>query len=199
MTEKTGLDDVEATLWRWSGWKADQRSVDAVLEVVERHVRSKVEAARAVGARQPSVTLVGAQRAAEDLLAQARNEAAQIVQSARDEAAALQGPVQKSPERPAEGLKSAPWIAAVLTPYQGSDGTVWLRIGSNLNIATSDGESRRRCTRCEGTKPITRFSRDPKGRNGRRLICKDCENAGRRDREARKRQQRDSVTTGVRE
>lgn len=30
-------DDIEAALWRWSGWQADQRAVDDILGMVERY------------------------------------------------------------------------------------------------------------------------------------------------------------------
>lgn len=43
MTEKdiATRSDVEAELWRWSGWKADQHSVDALLAVVDRYAHGE--------------------------------------------------------------------------------------------------------------------------------------------------------------
>jgi hypothetical protein len=35
-------DDVEAALWQWSGWQADQRLVDELLDVIDRYVQSAI-------------------------------------------------------------------------------------------------------------------------------------------------------------
>jgi hypothetical protein len=60
--------DIEAALWAWSGWKADQRSVDELLLLVDRY-RPVPDA--------PTV------------LEEARREAARIVDKARSDAALL--------------------------------------------------------------------------------------------------------------
>jgi hypothetical protein len=44
--------ELERVLWRWSGWQADQRCVDAVLETVDAYVRGEVQAARPICTRQ---------------------------------------------------------------------------------------------------------------------------------------------------
>lgn len=66
----TTRDDIEAALWQWSEWRADQRRVDAVLSLVDRYGTP----ADAQGAR---------------VLADAHAEAARIRQAARAEAIRL--------------------------------------------------------------------------------------------------------------
>lgn len=129
----------------------------------------------------------GAQRAAEQLLAVARIEAERIVAEAK-----AQVPEQRSSERPADGLKPAPWLLASLLPYRDADGTVWLR----LSAPVAPDETHRECTKCRTTKQIKQFNKDPKGKNGRRLRCSDCDNEARRNRRSRK-QRESSASTRV--
>lgn len=35
--DKVDRSDIEAALWQWSGWKADQRSVDALLTLIDQY------------------------------------------------------------------------------------------------------------------------------------------------------------------
>lgn len=67
----TTRDDIEAALWQWSEWRADQRRVDAVLSLVDEY-----------GA--PADTAM-----AQQVLAQAHGDAARIRQAARAEAIRL--------------------------------------------------------------------------------------------------------------
>lgn len=192
MTESVGRDGVEKALWRWSGWKADQVIVDELLTVIDRYTRAEVAKAGGPSVVPSSSPLPGAQRAAEQLLADARKEAQRIVAEA-----AAQIPVQRSDERPAKGLKAAPWLSDTLTPYRAEDGTVWLRIGSVPTVATPSTGETKRCTKCRGVKPLARFRKDKTGRGKLRAQCMDCENTARRTREEAKRQQRGVVTKGV--
>lgn len=192
MSAKAGRDDVEKALWRWSGWKADQRGVDTILEVVDQYVRGQVE--RAGGNPNP---MVGAQRAAEKLLTDAREEASRIIEQAQQQAT-VQIPAQKGSVLPADGLKCAPWVSSSITPYQAPDGMLWLRISAAPVDKPVQNDGTRKCTKCMKTKPIARFNRDNKGKAGRKAHCMDCENAARREREFNKRQQREANTPGVR-
>jgi hypothetical protein len=189
MKANVELGDVEQMLWRWTGWKAEQRAVDAVLETVKQYGRSQA-------GQVNGDPLAGAQSAADLLLADARDQARKILMSARDEATVIKL-TKSNRERPSDDLKEAPWVSASLTPYQSPDGTVWLRVGHVLGTGAGISEERRRCTKCGGTKPITRFSRDAKSRNGYKAQCKDCENVSRRARHAVKQQEKGTVTTGV--
>jgi hypothetical protein len=166
-------DDVEAALWRWSGWKADQRSVDALMTVVDQWV----------GSIQPSDP--GAAQAAAEILEQARREAAQIVQSAHDEAAVVQSPTQESEQSHPRNLKRFAAAIGAVRAYKDSKGAVWVRIGPAVE-AELDGT--RTCTGCQETKPISKFRLDSHGKGGRRSRCSDCDNAYNRERRAKKRQ-----------
>ena len=161
-------DDVQQGLWRWSGWKADQRLVDEMLALVDGYAAT-------------------GQQAADDSLAQARREAEQIVQSAKDEAAVIQSAVQQTPERPSDGLKLIPAPNVPLEFYRDDDGVVWLRLGID-GVESPEGQERtRKCSTCRGVKSIIRFSRDRNSRGGRKAQCKDCENFNRRANRANKR------------
>lgn len=35
--ETVNRDDIEKALWKWSGWQADQRSVDTILGLVDQY------------------------------------------------------------------------------------------------------------------------------------------------------------------
>lgn len=76
VTLQVSRADVEAELWRWSGWKAQQQAVDAVLNLVARY---KVDASDL----DPLV---------EDIMAQARSDAMRIIAAARKEAEAMRPP-----------------------------------------------------------------------------------------------------------
>jgi len=67
-------DDIEAALWRWSEWRADQRRVDAVLRLVDEY------GAPADGRAEAEATR---------LLARAQADADRIRQAARAEAIRL--------------------------------------------------------------------------------------------------------------
>lgn len=162
-------DTVEQKLWAWTAWQADQRSVDDVMGVVDQ--------AMASGGRAP-----GPDGRADAVLAEARNEAAQIVQAARDEAAAIQAETLRLGERPPAGLTPVPRDRVPLDVHRDADGVLWLRLGPSAEPMPGDLEKTRRCTRCRGVKVITRFSRDARSRAGRKAMCKDCENVARRER-----------------
>lgn len=111
----------------------------------------------------------GADQAAHDLLTQARHEADQIVQSARDEAAQLKG------REPAPGvLEPDPALRIPMRGYKDASGAVWLCLGTIPTKVIDLTETERACTRCGETKPIDQYHLDVKGRNGRRARCASC-------------------------
>lgn len=162
MSDLVDIGDVERALWSWSGWRADQRGVDAVLEVVRRYGET------------------GAKRAAQDILAQARREAEQIVQSARDEVAA-QKAVQKPATRRVGGLGHAPRYTTPIkvTPRP--------RAVPQPPREADEPETHRTCSRCRKTKAIDLFNRDRKSHKGRKAQCKWCESERRKERRDQKR------------
>lgn len=144
MTAKTALgpvtrDDIEAALWRWSGWKADQVLVDALLDHVDRYVTG-------------------------DVVELARTEAAQILQSARDEAEAMRPPPAICPSCEAA-------IAEAKAARETAAATAAKKRIPRQRVPETD----RRCQDCERVKGIDRFNKDVKARNGRKPMCKDCE------------------------
>lgn len=151
--------ELEKALWRWSGWKADQRLVDELLTVIDRY-------------------------AAPASLDQARRDAQQIVQSARDEAAAVRVQVQQSSESPSDA--PAPILSHPLqvAGFQDADGVLWVSLGSVPDSVTVSGERRRKCSGCGGVKPIARYRKDSKSVGGRKRRCMDCENEKRREKRA---------------
>lgn len=81
MSERTGpspvnRDGIESALWRWSGWKADQVLVDALLDHVDRY----------------KVTAPDADPIVRRIVDQAHNEAERIVEAARAAAEAMRPP-----------------------------------------------------------------------------------------------------------
>lgn len=161
MTTTTGIttrDDIEAALWRWSGWRAEQPAVDDLLRLIDQYARRAD---------------TGAQRAADDVLARARIEAAQIVQSARDEAAAIQSAARKSPERPSLTLTEMDPAGVSTDVWRDARGAVWVRIVSTPAIT---GERTKRCTACKVVKGELLFRPDARAGGGRRAQCRDCEN-----------------------
>lgn len=141
-------EDIEAELWRWSEWRADQRGVDAVLSRVDQY----------------KLTVSDVTASVDQLLAQARNEAAQIVQSAKEEAAAVAPP-------PALCLGCQAAINEAIAKREA-------RQGKRLRVPETD----RKCSCCARVKGIDRFNRDVKARNGRKPQCKECEAVQRADR-----------------
>lgn len=144
-------DDIERALWRWSEWRADQRGVDEVMMLVDQYAGQ-------------SVTVD---------LDSARREAAQIVQSAQDEAAAIRLAM------PSAG--AATGQTPVVT-YRDARGDVWVRLPPSQEEARAGVNV---CTACGQAKRILYFRRDVKAANGRRSQCRDCENAKRRERHRR--------------
>lgn len=166
MTDIATRDDIEAALWRWSGWQADQRSVDELLGLIDQYAQAP--------------TVPRAARVTDEVLAAARREAEQIVQSARDEIAIM----RRTAERPPDGMKRlAPGIVPVET-YKDADGAIWVRLTAPVST-TPPGT--RRCRGCGVTKPMIMFRKDKSCTNGYRHQCKECENAGRRNRHAHNR------------
>lgn len=152
-----GRHDIEAALWKWSGWMADQRAVDAVLDLVDRYA----QAAPAASAPLPC--------AYED-----------------PEPKVTQTSVQGILERPVQdgSLVYAPQLTA--EAYRDPDGVLWLRLGSLPANLAENLERTRKCTRCGNVQPIAWFNRDCKSRNGRKAECKKCESKTRADRRRRK-------------
>lgn len=184
-------EEVETLLWRWSGWQPDQRGVDEVLDAIDRHVRSKVEASRVAGTRQPALDIdaiqetgrriiVDAQREADEILNAASQGAQQITQAAHDEA-------QAHPT-----AKPADVSAIPLEGFQDAEGVLWVKLGP---VQAPDAEKVRKCTRCRDVKSIEKFRPDIKARGQRRTMCRNCENVGRRARDAAR---KGAVTKGVR-
>jgi hypothetical protein len=163
------LDDIERALWRWSEWRADQRGVDAILGLVQRYGGTDHD------------------QAAADTLECARREAAQIVQSARDEAAAIQTAVHETAERAASGMKRVSMAAIAADAYRDGEGAVWVRLGVLPDLPDEPLSGTRKCSQCGAVKKLSRYRKDKSSRGGRRAQCADCENAGRRNLYAEKR------------
>lgn len=87
VTLQVSRADVEAELWRWSGWTAEQRSVNAVLKLVDKYK---------LGAADLDPLI-------EDIMAQARSDAMRIVATARSEAEAMRLPPALCPSCTAAG------------------------------------------------------------------------------------------------
>ena len=177
-------EEVEALLWRWSGWQADQRGVDEVLDAIDRHVRAKVEASRVAGTRQPSQDVVATGRL---IIDDAHQAAAGILESARQEGERI---VQEASAHPM--AKPADVSALPLEGFQDAEGVLWVKLGP---VQVADEEIRRKCTRCREVKDIEKFRPDTKAKGQRRTVCRSCENVGRRARDAAR---KGAVTKGVR-
>lgn len=152
------LDDIERAAWRLSGWRVEQRSLDELLGLIR----------QCMGAPTPAEV--------PELLTAARNEAAQIVQAAREEAALL------SPGPP-DGLRRMANSSVSTEVYKAPDGALWVRLTEATETAVA---GHRKCRTCGRVKPLARFRRETKGKENRRHQCHDCANAAKRERTARK-------------
>lgn len=151
VTVQVGRADVEAALWRWSGWKAEQQGVDAILKLIaEYHL----------GAPDLDPLI-------EDIMAQARSDAMQIIAAARKEADAMRPPPALCPSCTAAGEQAAAERRA-------------RTYGAKKRIRVP--ETDRKCRDCGIVKGIDRFNRDVKSRNGRKAQCKECEAGQRKER-----------------
>lgn len=161
MTTTGGIasrDDIEASLWRWSEWRADHRGVAEVMAIID---------------QQLGQAMAEAERVAADVLACARREADQIVQSARDEAAVMGA--TKTPECRSEDFDLVPRSVIPSDIHQDADGVLWLRLGVDVSNVLMAAETTRKCSRCKVVKRITAFPMDVKSRDGRKARCRACE------------------------
>lgn len=144
--------DIEATLWRWSGWTAEQRGVDAVLLDIDRYKLSQDDL-------DPLVSII---------LAEARAQAQQIVEDARRVAETMRPPPALCP-----GCE-----AAVKEAQAARQEAAERRKGRRPRVPETD----RKCRDCGVVKGIDRFNKDVKSRNGRKAQCKECEAGQRKER-----------------
>lgn len=165
MNDKVNRDDIEKMLWRWTEWKANQRAVDAVMGIIDQYTEAKVSASRTAGNRTGWPGQQDAERAAVELLEQARTEAAQILQSARDQAAV----------RPVEPVMG---VCRYREPEPASEAPKAVR----RPAAADPDETTRTCTRCKVEQDIEQFHKDVKSRGGRKARCVSCESLVRKGR-----------------
>jgi hypothetical protein len=140
-------DEIEAALWRWSGWRADQRGVDDILGMVERYadpVRSQAVDGGPACVRETAPA---------DLSALGRTEVTSTV-------------------------------------FVDARGTLWVRLEPD---PAANGEPLRVCTCCLKPKNLLQYRADTSAPEGRRTQCRDCENAKRRIRTKRKKQDKQGI------
>lgn len=174
--------DVEKALWLQSAWQIEQEDVDRIMEKVDAYARNGEPPPPPPPAPATVLDLPLGER--KRLLDRENQVATEEFERGR-----LAGLLQAEEERSQE---SAVRPSGVLTPQPApSDGykafreatdMLWraLRLPQEMRLDTipaqrQSSEEARPCTRCGFTKPLSGFTKDPRGRNGLRGQCKDCE------------------------
>jgi hypothetical protein len=128
-----------------------------------------------------------------DPIAAARREAERIVRDAQDQAWSLLSSIYEGPGAPAAGLKPIARSRVSAEAFRDDQGVVWLRLGDVPEVPDEPMEEVRRCVKCRGVKPLSRFRPDGNTGRSRRKQCRDCENQARRDSDAKKRVSRGEI------
>lgn len=180
--------DIEAALWKWTGWQADQRAVDDVLTLVDQYTDAlpchdsdrQVETVRVV---QPW--------SFDDLPEAARSSFRNLVK-AKEATAYKRGWEDARKEaavRPEEGPMGGHTTDVLVEGYRGADGGLWVRLGTLHQTLAEASSEWKTCTKCGDRKPEHRFRKATGSRHtGRRAECRDCENEQRRTNRANKKQ-----------
>lgn len=214
----TARGTLEAKIWRLSGWKLDQATVEELMGAVDDYTLGMVSAAGS-GETQwlkpvalkvtdlPSAELgrLDAQLEAE------RSDARAAGRSEGYQQGWNEGVAQGRTERPAEKPVAALPSIAPGRAFQAPDGSLWLALGfaetvslptaapiapaprPSARTVTVSGTSQlqadqRKCRTCHEVKALDKFYRDAKGSQGRKTQCGDCDAQAKRDRNARKAQ-----------
>lgn len=203
------LADIEKSVWRAAQWQAEQRDVDHLLALVRAYARGPAEelcpCVRAAGyegvetASEPLGTPAGPdapggeaeapQTGAQGAVGaegcgEAGAEASESPVEVLEEPVAGDGPTeavngaQTAVQAPGDGLHG---VAPVFT----FTGPVTLVFNGGMPEApeavgaTTDGT--RDCRKCKRTFPLTEYFKDSSRPDGRKTVCRECENERRRD------------------
>lgn len=199
--------EIEAALWKWSGWKADQRAVNELLSLVDQYAgqpaplpkqsqachvpdwRGKPvpvdpDCAHAKLAQMQPWTF-------DDLPEDERKRLLTLRQADMARAYKRGQEAASDPSvRPPERMDLSAVTDVVFQGYRSADGGLWLRIGQAAEELDQASTLWKQCSTCAVRKPLSRFRYDKtaekRGRRGLRAECKDCENEKRRNRNKNK-------------
>lgn len=211
----TARGSLEALIWRLTGWKLDQSTVEEMMGAVDDYTLNMVSAA----GRGEAQWLKPVALKVTDLPSAELEKLDAQLEAARSDAMAAgrsEGYQQGWNEGVAQGRGEAlPQTRSVLPRgvapgkvLQAGDGALWLALGMpepevmkaydvparpSARTVTVSGTSQlqadqRKCRTCHEVKPLDKFYRDAKGSQGRKTQCGDCDAAAKRDRNARKAQ-----------
>lgn len=179
--------DVEKALWLQSAWQIEQEDVDRIMEVVDAYAANgqPPPPSAPVQTPPPPATVLDLPLAERKRLLDRENRVAAEEFERGRLAGLLQADEERSREaavRPSAALNPLPASSGPGKTYKAADGTLWLALGVPQEIPLGvipaqrqSGEEYRRCNKCSILKPIGRFTKDPRGKNGLRGQCKDCE------------------------
>ena len=214
----TARGTLEARIWRLSGWKLDQTTVEELMGVVDDYTLDMVKAASGGETEWlKPVALKVTDLPTEELLkletrcTNAHRDGQAIGRSDGYQQGWNEGVAQGRSERPAERpAMTLPSIAPGRV-FQAADGSLWLALGFAEKVSLPDLKSvttsprpsartvtvsgtsqlqadQRKCRTCHEVKALDKFYRDAKGSQGRKTQCGDCDAAAKRERNARKAQ-----------
>lgn len=195
--------EIEAALWKWSGWQADQRAVDELLTLVDQyaahpapcHVNDWQGRPVPVGADCQHAEPVQPGPWSFDDLPDAERERFLKLMKARETAAYQRGQdaaLKDGAPRPVDGQSGGQTTDVIVEGYRDADGGLWVRVGAVRERMARASNKWKTCRTCAKDKPLSRFRRDASiksaDRNQLRAECKDCENEKRRNKRANKKQ-----------
>jgi hypothetical protein len=169
MSEITSPEDIERLAWRLSGWRVEQRALDALLGAVQEYAQGCVDSGRVavwspVGPPPPEEPSQGAVGGPGQVPAG---------EETPEGAGGLQTGAQGVDLEGAYVLTVTKVAKPAFTP---------VRTASRQDPS----ETTRTCRKCGQTYRLEKFSRDKTSKGGRKTACTPCENIRRRD-ERRKR------------
>ena len=213
----TARGTLEAKIWRLTGWKLDQTTVEELMGAVDDYTLGMVSAAGGETEWFKPVALK-----VTDLPSAELEKLDVQLQAARGAAMAdgrSEGYQQGWNEGVAQGRSEAPVKPRATFPegvtpgraIQAPDGMLWLFLGAPEKVSLPDLTSvtlpprpsartvtvsgtsqlqadQRKCRTCHEVKALEKFYRDAKGSQGRKTQCGDCDAAAKRERNARKAQ-----------
>lgn len=177
MSDAVSLADVERLCWRLSGWRVEQRDVDALLAAVESYARSAGAMARETCEvpREPGAQAGGPQGAVSE---------PEPVHERPAEPSVMPEPSQ-TVNGPQTGVQSRA-IAETLSLDEGAYVLTVTRVAKPVPPVRTPSRpdpspGTRTCRKCGITYPLEKFSRDKTSKGGRKTACTLCENIRRRD------------------
>ena len=214
----TARGSLEAKIWRLSGWKLDQTSVEELMGVIDDYTLGMVKAASGGETEWLKPVALRVSDLPSDELAKLNTQ----LEAARSDGMAAgrsegyqqgwnEGVAQGRSEAPAKPRATFPQGVTPGRTIQAPDGMLWLFLGASEKVSLPDLKSvtlpprssartvtvsgtsqlqsgQRKCRTCHEVKPLEKFYRDSKGSEGRKTQCGVCDAAAKRERSERKAQ-----------